>query len=681
MRLLNESKAMLGLLSGVALIVVSCNQRPATEPVAQDLIEGKDPTQPPSLPKPQRGVPFTDPVYGTTVVRATDHAADGVVGFARNDYSRRQAFNADDTRFLVSSHNGYWHLYDANTYQHIKQLSGPAGDAEPQWHPTDPNKFYFLPNNGGTVIYLYDLTTDTYSTVADFAGRLPWPDVAHIWTRAEGSPSADGRYWGFMAEAPDGPDEGGSFDIRGFFTYDLQEDRILAVKSASARPDHVSMSASGDYFVVSWNDTGVPLETGTVAFTRELARVQTLHHKSVHSDLALDASGDDIYVAVDYQTNDGNVYMQNLRTGEKATLFTLYEDGAGSAIHFSGKSFDKPGWVLVSTYASQGPWQWYMEKVFAVELREDPRIYNIAHHHAFEWRREGVEGSWYFTEPHASVNRDFTRILFNSNWEQNTELDVDAYMVRLNQGDVPDVGDPPPDAGSPPPDAGNPPPDAGTCSGQATLQVGVNGYAGGKDQSHFKEVSFNARHYGAGQAETYYLRANGAATNALIYFDLAGQVPSGAIIDSAALSLYDTGSGSFAGGTVDLYRVTDPDGKGMWIEGSSSDYTQKDGAAWSRRAGSGNTVSTGWTDTSGSTIMDSVVSTASGTITLTPGAGWNESSDLAADVQAWVDDPVTNQGWYLRVRSGSDINIQNVASHQHETASERPKLTITYHGP
>ena len=91
----------------------------------------------PPLGKPTKGAAFGDPTYGTCVVRATDHVAEARTDFVRNDYSRRQAFNADSSRFIVYADGGTWHMYDAKTLAYIKQLPGPAGDAEPQWHPTN----------------------------------------------------------------------------------------------------------------------------------------------------------------------------------------------------------------------------------------------------------------------------------------------------------------------------------------------------------------------------------------------------------------------------------------------------------------------------------------------------------------------------------------------------------------
>ena len=168
-----------------------------------------------ALAKPAKGAVFAEPAYGTCAVRATDHAADGVSGFARNDYSRRQAFNADSSRHLVYALNGSWHLYDANTHKRLATLPNLAGDAEPQWHPTNPELLYHLPINGmGMRLHELNVATGATRVVGDFGARLRarWPDANAAWTRSEGSPSADGRYWCFMVDTA-------GWQSRGVFTW------------------------------------------------------------------------------------------------------------------------------------------------------------------------------------------------------------------------------------------------------------------------------------------------------------------------------------------------------------------------------------------------------------------------------------------------------------------------------
>ncbi len=116
-----------------------------------------------------------------------------------------------------------------------------------------------------------------------------------------------------------------------------------------------------------------------------------------------------------------------MQTGvaERVVLFQAYNNGTSSAFHFSGKAFNKPGWVLVSTYGSATS-EWLHRKVFAVSLEASPKIKHLGHHHS------GPDGYW--TEPQATVNRDFTRILFTSNWESGADRDVDDYMIVLPDG-------------------------------------------------------------------------------------------------------------------------------------------------------------------------------------------------------------------------------------------------------
>ena len=66
-------------------------------------------------------------------------------------------------------------------------------------------------------------------------------------------------------------------------------------------------------------------------------------------------------------------------------------------------------------------------KIFAMSLDSRPKFINLAHHHS--------EHAKYWSEPQASVNRDFTRVVFNSDWADNVAptdpLDIDTYMVSL----------------------------------------------------------------------------------------------------------------------------------------------------------------------------------------------------------------------------------------------------------
>jgi hypothetical protein len=273
--------------------------------------------------KPARGVAVTEANWGTCQVRVTDYAADGLQGFARNDYSRRQAFNVNNTYQLVSANSGHWYIYNTLTNQKVNvpnstnngALPGVAGDAEPQWHHNNPNVLFYLPTNGiGMKLYRLNVATGVSTLKADFSARLKarWPDAMAAWTKSEGSPSADGRYWCFMVD-------GEGWRGRGIFTWDRYEDKILGMADLKDRPDHVSMSPSGNHCVVS--NYGGP---GVLAYNRDLSSFKKIANIGEHSDIGLDANGDDTYISVDYQDNGGNIYIVNLRTGVRTNLFPNY---------------------------------------------------------------------------------------------------------------------------------------------------------------------------------------------------------------------------------------------------------------------------------------------------------------------------------------------------------------------
>jgi hypothetical protein len=406
-------------------------------PATFQLVEGKLNPPIPPLTKPGKGEAFKEPSFSTCMFRATDHRTEPSSFYLRNDYSRRQAFNATSTYFLAYSNDGSWHLYDANTLVPLRELP-PGGDAEPQWHPTDPNTLYYLPTNGGLSLLKVDVRTNAITTVVDFRGKLPaWAATAtHLWTRSEGAPSANGRYWGFLAY-----DDG--WNLLGYVVWDLQNAALVGSRQANGGVDNASISATGRWFVVS-ADAGV--WAWSADFTR---KVKIANNGGVHSDLALGATGHDLFVSADYQSDAGGVYFVDLDTCptvsassttaplcERTVLFSMYTTGGWSTLHFSGKAFATPGWVLVSTYDTQsntGTLPWFKDKVFALQLKANPKIYPLAFTRRVAPQQElGQTGAdAYWTEPHATVNRDFTRISFNSNWGNPEGADIDIYTIQL----------------------------------------------------------------------------------------------------------------------------------------------------------------------------------------------------------------------------------------------------------
>jgi hypothetical protein len=95
-----------------------------------------------------------------------------------------------------------------------------------------------------------NLQTGSTATVHDFAADVP--GAIMVWTRYEGSPSADGRTWGLMAE-----DE--NWLPSAYIVYDLQTDMVLATRDLRTWPDDereadsVTISPLGNYYLTNLN--------------------------------------------------------------------------------------------------------------------------------------------------------------------------------------------------------------------------------------------------------------------------------------------------------------------------------------------------------------------------------------------------------------------------------------------
>ena len=385
-----------------------------------------------ALPKPLLGDSVVDTSHGSCIQRLTDHEASGAGQFAKTIYSRSQAFSADGWRVLVYFQNGTWHTVDPDTSQDLGQVPGITGaGAEPQWDPDDPDVLYFLEDGGGPTLRSVNVSTGGIDEVADFTGRAELENVTSVSTGSSGSPSADGRWWAFVAR-------NGSDPI-GIFVWDRNFDQITAWRNLddfAGEIDSVSMSPSGRHVVAA-----LSAPTGVLAWGRDLSGPGAqLNTSAEHSDLARLPDNRDAYVSIDFDAS-GQVFYVDLDAALAAPeefgagrveLFSVYPGGSINSIHFSGKAFNRPGWALVSTYnprqvdnAASPPWLY--ARLVAIELAPGGRTIGIAHNRVRPLRSD--EDKIYFAEPHASVNRDFTSVVWNSNWEADDALDVDVYAV------------------------------------------------------------------------------------------------------------------------------------------------------------------------------------------------------------------------------------------------------------
>lgn len=385
----------------------------------------------PSLPEPVARVPFRDPVFGTCLVRVTDRntdlSPDDPSRGLKNEYSRVQSFNANQSLILARGIAATWYVYNAQTLKPMKQV--PLGE-EPRWDAADPNRIYYTEE---TRLLAFDLSTSQVSLIHDFAGDFPGQTLSSVWTRYEGSPSADTRYWGLMAE-----DE--NWLTAAFLIYDRQTDKVVATRDIRGwseierEIDSVTISPLGDYFLAYLDDYCPQGQLGTeddpcglMIYDRTLSQGRGLLRIVGHSDTALDAQGREVLIYQDIDTD--SLAMLDLRTGIITPLWPIDFNHTAIGLHISGRALRTPGWAVISTHdGDPASYTWMDDQVFLIELKAGGRVVRLVHTHSLVDENQEHD---YWAEPHASASWDLTHIVFTTNWERSGTEEVEVFLIDL----------------------------------------------------------------------------------------------------------------------------------------------------------------------------------------------------------------------------------------------------------
>jgi len=283
-----------------------------------------------------------------------------------------------------------------------------------------------------TRLMSYNMQFRSTTEVHDFADDFPGQNLVAVWTRHEGRPSRDGRYWGVMAQNEE-------WETVAFLVYDRQTD-LSTIRDMRGLPgvaegiDHVTISPLGNYFLASFDrycehghlgDDANPC--GLMVYDQDLTNGWSLLRIIGHYDPALDAQGHAVIIYQDIDTD--HISMLDLTTGAVTPLWPIDFSHTAIGLHFSGLAYDRPGWALVSTH-DDAPitYTWMDDEVFAVELKPGGRVVRLAH--TYSLVNDDLELD-YWAEPHASVNRDFTRVVFATNWGRSGTGEVEMFMIAL----------------------------------------------------------------------------------------------------------------------------------------------------------------------------------------------------------------------------------------------------------
>src|SRR5262252_5145140 len=119
------------------------------------------------------GFHFTDPVFGSPLVRVTDeHTGGGAIRVPSN--SHISAWNCDSTKFFAMNEGGGTIIFNVTSGQPTRWTLGECGSyIEPAFSYVNPNRLFCAGGANQRTIYTYNLDTLDSTIVCNLDQRYP----------------------------------------------------------------------------------------------------------------------------------------------------------------------------------------------------------------------------------------------------------------------------------------------------------------------------------------------------------------------------------------------------------------------------------------------------------------------------------------------------------------------------
>ena len=386
--------------------------------------------------------PFTDPVTNNTVTRISDESVFGCdCSKLRHRYAKNQPWNADGT--LIMTDGSPSKILDGNTYQVLYESNTKA-----LWSNTEPNYTYDAAANSAFV--KKNIVTGVTTTLRTFSN---YSSISV--GNNEGNLSNDDRYVALI---------GTSGANKTVIIYDILNDNIISTRSlGTANIDWVSVSQSGNFVVISGYADGSGPNQGIKSFDKFMNNERHLYNGRPHGDIGYDAQGNEVYVA--YQGINGySLSYARLDNGVKQGLFPYTGANGDRGLwggHISTRNINRPGWAYVSEQGHPSDINRYeaTREIFAIKLDNSQTIERFAKHNS-----NLNANAAYNHQAHGVPNRDGTRVIFASNWD-DTNLKNNSYPLLWV------VESPQSESGI----TANAGPDVSICNGSSTTLTATGG--------------------------------------------------------------------------------------------------------------------------------------------------------------------------------------------------------------
>ena len=164
----------------------------------------------------------------------------------------------------------------------------------------------------------------------------------------------------------------------------------------------------------------------------------------------------------------------------------------------------------------------------------------------------------------------------------------------------------------------------------------------------------------------------GTVKRGLMKFDIAGNVPSGATIDSVKLTIgYSQGSVPGVDPTINFHPIISNFGWTAGLGGAPQDGTAANPGelTWNNAAHG----SIAWASPGGGSGIDFTAAPTASTVI--SGYGTYVWTGMKTEVQAWLDNPVINGGWMIK---SNETNFGSAVRLDSDASTSEPSLLIYY---
>ncbi len=164
----------------------------------------------------------------------------------------------------------------------------------------------------------------------------------------------------------------------------------------------------------------------------------------------------------------------------------------------------------------------------------------------------------------------------------------------------------------------------------------------------------------------------------LMAFNIAGSIPAGSTINSAALTCIKNTPAFQGNQTISLHKVLADWGEGTSNAGDPGGFgasSTANDATWIHRFF--NTIL--WTTAGGDFAA---TATASIVVTNTDGPyTWASNPQMVADVQDWLDNPANDFGWIIRGNEVTNSTAVRFCTKENSIPANHPSLTVDFTPP